>query len=156
MSVCLQFFDQRAYIKFWLTTTILVCWAFYLNSYLFFFSVMSSNAASFDPVWNVNACRVGDTACPPPARPLPNSRDSVSTTVQLCGADFARRTCFWACVVDQVRPSPRPNRAGRGDLNRPVLRSTMSFASGRCDDWHHSSGPSVGSPRTSVLIRWFA
>jgi len=63
----------------------------------------------------------------PPARPLPNSRDSVSTTVQLCGADFARRTCFCAGVVNHVRPSPRPNHAGRGDLNRPVLRSTMSF-----------------------------
>jgi len=46
----------------------------------------SSNAASFDLVWNVNARRVGDTACPPPTRPLPNSRDSISTTVQLCCA----------------------------------------------------------------------
>ena len=81
----------------------------------------SSNAASFDPVWNVNARRVGDTACPPPVGPLPNSRDSVSTTVQLRGADFARHTCFCAGVVDHVRPSPQPNRAGRGDLNTPVL-----------------------------------
>ena len=69
---------------------------------------------------------------PPPARPLP-----------------AR-----AGVVDHVRPSPRTNRAGHGDLNRSVLRQIMSFASHRCDDWRHSSGPSVGLPRTSVWICW--
>jgi len=61
-------------------------------------------------------------ALPHPACPLPHSRDSISTTVQLCGADFARRTCFGAGVVDHVRPWPWPNRAGRGDLNRPVSR----------------------------------
>jgi len=44
----------------------------------------------------VNARRVGDTARSPPARPLPHSRDSVSTTVQLCDADFAGRTCIMA------------------------------------------------------------
>jgi len=49
----------------------------------------------------------------PPALPhrasLPHSRHSVSTMVQLCGADFTHRTCFSAGVVDHVRPSPRPN-----------------------------------------------
>jgi len=90
---------------------------------------------------------------PRPARPLSHSRDSVSTTVQLCGADFARRTCFWTGVVDHVRPCPRPNRAGRGDLNRLVLR-LMSSAPRQCDDWSHSSGPSVGLLRTSVWICW--
>jgi len=53
-----------------------------------------------------------------PMHLLPHSHDSVSTTVQLCGADFARRTCFWAGVVDHMHPSPPTNRAGRGDLNR--------------------------------------
>jgi len=42
----------------------------------------------------------------------------------------------------------QPNRAGRGDLNQPVLPpGYMSSASRRCNDWRHSS---VGSPRTSV------
>jgi len=56
-----------------------------------------------------------------PRASLPHSRHSVSTTVQLFGADFARRTCFWAGIVDHVRPNPRPSRACRGDLNQPVL-----------------------------------
>ena len=68
------------------------------------------------------------TATPPssPARPLPHSRDSVSVTVQLCGADFARCASFSAGVADHVRPSTRTSRAGRGvDLNPPVLRPTI-------------------------------
>ena len=39
---------------------------------------------------------------PSPTRPLPNSRDSVGTTVQLCGADFTRRTCFCFCMCIQI------------------------------------------------------
>jgi len=110
------------------------------------------NVMSFARVWNMNARRVGNTArSPRPARPLPHSCDSVSTTVQLCGADFARRTCFWAGVVNHVPPCPRPNRAGRGDLNRPVLWPDYVVCPRRCDDWRHSSGPSVGLPRTSGL-----
>jgi len=113
------------------------------------------NATSLDPVWNVNAYQVGDTARPPSACPLLHSRDSVGTTVQLCGADFASHTCFWAGIVDHVHLSPRLNQAGRGDLNRPVLRpGYMAFASHRCNGWRHSSGPSIGSPRAAVWIRW--
>jgi len=84
-----------------------------------------------------------------PARPLPHSHDLVSMTAQLCGADFARRTCFWAGVVDHVRPCPIgwPRRSQSTGLTDVVCPR-------RCDDWRHSSGPSVGLPRTSVWICW--
>ena len=88
-----------------------------------------------------------------PRASLPHSRHSVSTTVQLFGADFARRTCFWAGIVDHVRPNPRPNSACRGNLNQPVLSpGYMSSVSHRCEDWRHSS---AGSRRTSVWsVAW--
>jgi len=111
----------------WLPRNLTVFLAVFLGAVSWKLSLtipLSCESSKCRVIWSrVNARRHRP---PPPARPLPHSHDSVSTTVQLCGADFARRACFWADVADHVRPSTRTSRASRGDdLNRPVLRPTI-------------------------------